>query len=635
MKFKGRFFLLYLLFALFIAVSTITRTTLLIKALPNLDISLIILIKIYAVGFFYDAVTFTYFVIPYALYAILVPDRIFLSRYHKPLVYLVFLLTAYLLLFGAVAEYLFFDEFGVRFNFIAIDYLVYTHEVIGNIKESYPVNWIFGTILAASILVLLLIKKFINQSIGKATPFTYRIKTAPLFIVLPFLSYALVDLSFANISQNSYASELAGNGIYHLGAAFRNNELNYKKFYATKDTKLVLTQLRDLLKEKNNTFQTPDLLDITREIKNRGLEKKLNVIVIVEESLSAEYLGAFGNTQGLTPNLDKLAGQSLNFTHIYATGTRTVRGLEAITLSIPSMPGTSIIKRPGNENFFSWGSIMKERGYDNKFIYGGFGYFDNMNHFFAGNGFEVIDRNVMNKDEITFANIWGICDEDLFRRVITEAGKSYEHKKPFFSVVMTTSNHRPFTYPDGKIDIPSHTGRPGGVKYADHALGRFIDEAQKQPWFRDTIFVIVADHCAGSAGKTELPVKKYEIPLLIYAPSHIQHQRIDTMASQIDIAPTVLGLLNFSYTTKFFGKDILKMDAGDERAFITTYQKLGFIKDNKLVILGPKKKVNIFRFDRSDGRVEVIQPDNEYINNAISYYQGTQYIYDNRLNRLD
>lgn len=154
---------------------------------------------------------------------------------------------------------------------------------------------------------------------------------------------------------------------------------------------------------------------------------------------------------------------------------------------------------------------------------------------------------------------------------------------------MTTSNHRPFTYPDGKIDIPSHTGRHGGVKYADYALGSFIDEAQKQPWFRDTIFVIVADHCAGSAGKTELPVKKYEIPLLIYAPSHIQPQRIDAMASQIDIAPTVLGLLNFSYTTKFFGKDVLKMDADDERAFITTYQKLGFIKDNKLVILGPKK----------------------------------------------
>jgi hypothetical protein len=144
----------------------------------------------------------------------------------------------------------------------------------------------------------------------------------------------------------------------------------------------------------------------------------------------------------------------------------------------------------------------------------------------------------------------------------------------------------------------------------------------------------VADHCAGSAGKTELPVKKYEIPLLIYAPSHIKPQRIDAMASQIDIAPTVLGLLNFSYTTKFFGKDMLKMDAGDERAFITTYQKLGFIKDNKLVILGPKKDVNIFRFDRSDGRIEMIQPDHDYINNAISYYQGTQHIYDNRLNRL-
>ncbi len=116
------------------------------------------------------------------------------------------------------------------------------------------------------------------------------------------------------------------------------------------------------------------------------------------------------------------------------------------------------------------------------------------------------------------------------------------------------------------------------MKYTDYAIGKFIRDAQQEPWFKDTVFVIVADHCAYAAGKISLPVKKYVIPLLIYAPDHFPPQKIDKLASQIDIAPTVLGLLNFNYTTNFFGKDIFKMQPEQERAFIGTYQKLGYMK---------------------------------------------------------
>ncbi|GFE57567.1 LTA synthase family protein [Geobacter sp. AOG1] len=630
-----RYHSLFVLFSIVILFSTVTRTILLVKALPNLDLNPLLLLKIYGVGFFFDCVTYSYFAIPFALVATLLPDKVFNSGWFRPVVWLVGFVLTYLMLFNVVSEFVFFDEFGTRYNFIAIDYLIYTTEVVRNIRESYPVSWILVALFLLNIGIFILVKKRLNHSFSSTTTLGKRLRAGLIFAILPVMSYLCVDLSLSSISPNNYANELAGNGIYNLAAAFRNNELDYNRFYVSRDDKLVLARLRGLLTEKNNHLASNDARDITRVIQHAGQERHPNIIVIVEESLSAEYLGAFGNTKRLTPNLDNLADKSLFFTHLYATGTRTVRGLEAITLSIPPLPGTSIVKRPDNENFFSWGSVMKAKGYDNKFIYAGHGYFDNMNYFFANNGFATVDRLNFAKDEVTFSNAWGVCDEDLFGKVISEADKSHKERRPFFSMVMTTSNHRPFTYPDGKIDIPSKAGRDGGVKYADYAIGRLLAEARKHPWFDDTVFVIVADHCAGSARKIALPVKNYEIPLFIYAPALIKPQKIDRMLSQIDIAPTVLGLLNFSYTTRFAGKDIMNMADGEERAFISTYQKLGFIKGDKLLVLGPQKETGFYSFSRHDGTTTQIPPQEELLLDGLGYFQGMNYVYKNRLNRLN
>ncbi len=628
---KGRLKSLLLLFLVFTVFSLITRTVLLFQALPNLDMSLLLLAKIYGMGFFFDCVTFSYFSIPFVLYAILAPDRLF---NFKPAAWVACFIITYALMFNMVAEYFFFSEFAARYNFIAIDYLIYTTEVIRNIRESYPVNRIFGSIFVVNILIFLVLRKYLDRSHQTITTLKQRVKTCSALLILPILSCVFVDLSVSAISADNYANELAENGLYNLAAAFANNELDYDRFYATRDNMVVLARLRDLVQERNNRFVSRDRQDMTREIRHEGSEKRLNVIVIVEESMSGEYLKAFGGKDGLTPNLDRLAARSLFFTNLYAAGTRTVRGLEAVNLSIPPLPGTSIIKRPHNENFFSWGALMKTRGYDNKFIYAGHGYFDNMNYFFSNNGFDIVDKTDFTNDEVTFDNAWGACDEDLFRKVVKEANGSYAHGKPFFSVVMTTSNHRPYTYPDGKIDIPSQSGRNGAVKYADYAIGKLLENASKQPWFKRTIFVIVADHCAGSARKIALPIKNYQIPLLIYAPDQIKPQTIDTLTSQIDIAPTVLGLLNFSYKTKFLGKDILEMDQKEGRAFITTYEKLGYLKDDKMVILDPKKKVEFYQFDRRDGKTAELKLQEDYFLDALGYFQGANYLYKHKLDRI-
>ncbi len=630
MRLQGRLRLITLYFAVFLVFSLVTRTVLLVRAAHLMESSPILLAKIYGVGLFFDCVTFSYLAIPLLLFAILAPDRWFNFR---PLAWLAFFAATYALLFDIAAEYFFFAEFGARFNFIAIDYLIYTTEVIRNIRESYPVNWILAGIFAVNVLLFLVLRKQLDRCLTGTSTLKGRAKSLAFMAILPLLSFMCVDLTVFAITADNYANEISENGLYNLVAAFTNNELDYDRFYTTEDNRLALARLHELVREPNNSYVTQDYRDMTRFIRNAGSEKKLNVIVIVEESMSGEYLAAFGNRDNLTPHHNRLASESLFFTNLYAAGTRTVRGLEAVSLAIPPLPGSSIIKRPNNENLFSWGALMRKRGYDTRFIYGGHGYFDNMNYFFSHNGFDIVDKTDFGRDEVTFDNAWGACDEDLFRKVIKEASSSYAGGKPFFSVVMTTSNHRPFTYPDGRIDIPSKSGRNGAVKYADYAIGAFLKQARHRPWFNNTIFVLVADHCAGSARRIALPIKNYQIPLLIYSPAHIRPQRIDTLCSQIDIAPTVLGLLNFSYETRFLGKDILKMQPEEGRAFISTYEKLGYLKNDTMVILDPKKKVEFYQFNRQDGRTTELPTRNERLLDALGYYQGTNFIHKHRLDQ--
>ncbi|TNF38015.1 MAG: LTA synthase family protein [Gammaproteobacteria bacterium] len=357
-------------------------------------------------------------------------------------------------------------------------------------------------------------------------------------------------------------------------------------------------------------------------------------MLIVVESLSSQFLGSFGNQEALTPNLDKLAENSLLFTNFYATGTRTVRGLEAVTLSIPPTPGRSIVKRPDNSHMFSLGYVLRQKGYDTRYMYGGYSYFDNMDSFFSGNSFTVIDRSQFDESRIAFANIWGISDEDVFHRAITEASQSYENRQPFFTMVMTTSNHTPYTYPEGRIDIAPGSGRNGAVKYTDYAIGQLLAEARQQAWFEDTIFVFVADHCASSAGRTSLPVERYKIPLLIYAPGHVPTRKVSTLASQIDVAPTLLALLNMDYDSKFFGKNILGISAEEERALISNYQELGLLTRNYLAVLEPKKDIQFFETPFGE-RKRSIPSDHHVIDNLVSYYEGASYIYKHGLNKTE
>lgn len=625
--YNHRFGPLAVLALILFTLSFITRITLFIISWPNLELTFLRFLGIFFIGLFYDLVVWSFFAIPVAFYCWLMKDSWYQKKWQRiPLFFLFFLITLILVL-NVGGEIIFWDEFNVRYNFIAVDYLVYTTEVLGNIWESYNIPLIGAAVAIATAAVLFLVRKKITVSQQVSMRFGKRSLFFLGFMLIPVAGYFLVNNRIKNSSNNNYVNELGGNGIYEFGSAFWNNELDYNKFYATRNDTANFKILRNMLQAPNATFGN-DPLSIERQIKSDSPEHRWNIVLISVESLSGDYLKRFGNKENITPYLDSLIPHGLWFDQFYATGTRTVRGLEALSMAIPPTPGQSIVRRPDNDDMFTMGSVLKSKGYDCNYIYGGNSFFDNMGNFFSNSSYKVLDERDIPDSLVHITTAWGADDEAAFNFTIKQCDKSFSSNKPFFNHIMTVSNHRPYTYPEGRIDIsPSHQSIQGAVKYTDYAINKFIKDAQQRPWFNNTLFVIVADHCAKSAGKTDLPVNRYHIPCIIYAPQLIKPAVENRLISQIDLAPTILGLMNLNYTSRFFGYDVYKVNPGNERAFISTYQDMGYIKDGRLIILSPQQKVQMFKPDFITGSNVQITSSAELINEAIAWYQGASFQY--------
>ncbi len=623
---------LYSMAGIFLVLSSVTRAALLIRPDTLIGPAPANLLQIFGVGLLFDLVTASYFCLPLALYLAIVPRRVAAWRPHRLLFLGVFLAAVYFLCVVAVAEWVFWDEFAARFNFIAVDYLIYTREVLGNIRESYPVGALFSLLAIPALLLWLPFARPVSQALRHPASRSDRTWGLVPWVAAPLLSLAFVTTDLKSLSPLDAVNELSGNGLYELFAAYGNNELDYEKFYATLPHDQAIRTAMAAIPAGEGRWLNDRPDSIQRTVLYPGPEKRLNIVLISVESLGAEFLGSFGNPERLTPNLDALAGRSLFFTNVFATGNRTVRGLEALSLSIPPTPGQSIVRRPRNEGLITLGAVLEDKGYDTRFIYGGYGYFDNMKYFFSKNDYTVLDRSALQAKDIHYENIWGVADEDLFTLTLRELDRSWRDaggRRPFFAHVMTTSNHRPYSYPEGRIDIPSGSGRSGAVKYTDYAIGEFLRQAKGRPWFADTVFVITADHGASARGTVNIPVEKYRIPVIVHSSAHIRPQRVDRLVSQIDVPPTLLGLLNMSYTSKFFGHDVMRSPVADDRAFVANYQTLGYMKAGRIVTLRPKRKVNVeplpailgLPADRGD------LTDDDLCREAIGQYESAAYVF--------
>lgn len=645
--FQKRFSLLYFFGLFFLVFSILTRLVFYFWSFEFIDFSIFSLLKILFIGLFFDLGVISYFLVFYLLYLLLLPNKFVGNKFDKSITYFAYFIGLIIFTFSFLAEFTFWDEFKSRFNFIAVDYLIYTFEVVENIHQSYPLYILLPSVILVVCLFIFFTTKrgvFKNTFENKISV-KQQLPLSLIVLVLVGLFSSFINNKNADWSLNRYENELSKSGIYSFFAAFRNNELSYTEFYITQDIKKSLQTVKELTIASNETYASDSLYSLKRFVKNEGEELKPNIIFICIESFSADFMKKFGNVDGVTPFLDSLTTKSIFFSNLFATGTRTVQGMESITLSVPPMPGRSIVKRTNNVNLFTIASIFKQKNYKSVFFYGGDGYFDNMNQFFGGNGFDIVDRGRgylmgddfkskrtnINDNEVHFENAWGVCDEDIYSKVMKEADKDYLNKQTFFNFVMTTSNHKPYSYPDGKIDIPSKTGRGGAVKYTDYAIKDFIEKAKQKPWFKNTVFVIMADHCASSAGKQELDVAKYHIPAFIYNLPTVENKEINALCSQIDLFPTLFGYLNWNYTTQLFGKDINKVEKKNERAFIGNYRKMGYLKGDKLMILGDMKSANYYQWDKSINLLNLLPKNDQAINEAVAFYQTQDYLYQNGL----
>ena len=576
-----------------------------------------------AVGLMFDLVVVPCFLLPWALYDAVLPkfvtDHPALSKWEDrwAALWAVLFLTMFAVM--AASEFTFWAEFNSRFDFVAVDYLIYTTEVLGNIWQSYPIVLWMSAIIGACLVVAWI--SWPRGGHDTRSGWAMRWLRAGGVAAVLALGMGMIDQDMAEADANKFVQQLSTNGPFAFGHAFWHNELDYGRYYPTMEKDALNTGIRALTRQSNSQFTSAD--GIERQITAHMPPKKVNIVLISMESFSADYMGLFGNNQNLSPELDKLAGQGLLFTQLYATGTRTVRGLEALSVGTPPTPGQSIVRRPNNGGLENLGAELKEAGWKPYWIYGGYGFFDNMNAYFDANGYTVVDRADMESEsiEIHHENIWGVADEDLYSLAMAKMDREYAAGNLFFTHIMTTSNHRPYTFPEGRIDLRQKY-REGAVKYTDWAVGDFIRRSAEKPWFKNTLFIITSDHTAKAAGKTDLPTWRYLIPMIWYAPDLIEPAVMDRLMSQIDIPTTLMGWLGLDYRSRFFGYDMFNLEAGRERAFISTYQKLGLLKADRLVVLDLKSQAQVLEgLPVKTGGTPAVA-DADLIAEAISWYQA-------------
>ncbi|WP_310598803.1 LTA synthase family protein [Desulfobulbus sp.] len=591
----------------------------------------ILLVPTILLGLINDSITLSYLLAPIYLFLTFIPIRIYQSLVGRVMIVAMGWISFFVIPYIAVIQYYFFKEFSSRFNLVSVDYLIYPHEVFVNIYQTHHVVSTFFIVFAYATILMFFCWKLFTPVASVPVPMKQRLRSTLLYSLAIVAFSSIFSTHSLDFSSNRLVNEIAADGISSFFEALHTNNLDYTAYYRTGDERSLSRLLAGTLARDTSRSQpAPSTFNRVAAGNPQGLGK-LNVVVIVEESLGCEHVdtckrgldidAAVASAAALTPNLDRLARQGLFFNRAYATGTRTVRGLEAITTSFPPIPSESIIKRPGSDHIASWGKVMREQGYQTSFLYGGYSLFDNMGEFYGSNDFAVKDRNDI--DNPRFGNIWGVSDQDLFAFAKRYFDAASAANAPFFSIIMTTSNHSPFTFPDGIEGVRAKGGnRYDGVRYADYALGEFFRQIESAPWYRQTLFVVVADHGARIYGSEKIPLPSYEIPLLIMAPGRLAPRQIVTPASQMDIAPTVMGLLGLPYSAPFFGQDVLA--EGNDTAKVLLFNHnhdVALYQNGRLAVLGLRDAAHTYTYRLGDDSMREIPRDEAMVDLATAYYQ--------------
>ena len=548
-------------------------------------------VKLLINGAHTDLVIASFITLPVVFLAGLLPQS-WLQKSTKSLsIYLALILT--LMVFLETASFNFISQYDIRPNRIFYEYLIYPKEVLTTLIKGAPLA-MFLMFVELLILPWIFMRIFQHHlKLPAKSSYRYRIAFAPLLILALVigargtLSKRPFNFSSVAFSPNRLANELALNSLYSvIYSLYRERkEVDPQKLYGKIDISRAISILQKRLGPEG-TFQNPKRPFERWQTLASPNPQPPNVVFFLQESLGAEYVGHLGGLP-LTPHLDALANEGLYFSQMFSVGTRTVRGIEGIIASFLPTPGPSVVKLEKAKSGFSTAAQMfKDNGYTTEFIYGGDSNFDEMKSFFIGNGVDHFYDEPTFTNPV-FTNEWGVSDEDLIKKA-NEVFKSHG-AKPFFAIMLSTTSHHPFEFPDGRIELyekPKNTFN-NAAKYADFAIGELFRLARKEEYFKNTIFVVIADHSTRVFGAEYVPIKKFHIPAVIVGPG-VPKLKYEKPASQVDILPTVLALTGLNTKFSSLGRNVLSLPATDPgRAVMQYHNNFGYLIGDQLTVLQP------------------------------------------------
>ena len=522
----------------------------------------------------------------------------------------------------------FIMQFDVRPNRLFIEYLSYPKEVLATLWNGFRIALVGGVV--ATVVLGLASYRLLKAASDQASTWSSKklLLTWPLVLLLLLVQirsttgHRPANPALFALSGDALVNSLIINSGWSVMDAFNSmrKEANSSEIYGAFPREKVFQQVLAAPWLADYRFESAELPTLHYQPAAVKRDKPLNLVIVLEESLGATFVASLGGVP-VTPELDKLRKEGWWFEQLYATGTRSVRGIEAVVSGYAPTPARSVVKLSlAQQNFYTLALGLGKQGYHTEFVYGGEAHFDNMRGFFTGNGFQkIVDRRDM---KMTFEGAWGACDEDLFTKSLERLKQLHAEKKPFFSLIFSSSNHEPFEFPDGKITLhdPVKQTVNNAVKYADYALGKFISEAKKQDYWKDTVFLIVADHDNRVYGDSLVPINKFHIPGLIMG-ADITPKTIKTIASQIDLGPTLLSLMGVSSTHPMIGRDLARDSEQPGRAMLQFDNYFAWLEGNTATILRPGQAPLLGQYDAAKGKLTLGQdtPRAEQVDKAMAH----------------
>jgi len=529
-----------------------------------------------------------------------------------------------LLIFMEVATPPFILEYDSRPNRLFVEYLKHPREVTGMLWRGFKVPVLGGTVIV--ILAAWLGHAMFSQPVPD-TPWPWWLMPIASLVALAVgilairgtLQHRPINPSTVAYCSDGMLNMLPLNSLYSVLYAIYSmkNEKSASAVYGNMPEAAMHAQV---LANAGLPYPPADaeFPSMHTQAPARPRQRPLNLVIILEESLGAQYVANLGGAP-LTPNLDKLAELGWNFTRAYATGTRSVRGLEAVVTGFMPTPAQAVVKLPdAQRGFFTLADLLGRHGYHSRFIYGGEAHFDNMKGFFLGNGFDhIVDRGEFVDPQ--FVGTWGASDEDMFNQL--HRLLSADGDQPTFTLAFTVSNHTPWEYPSGRIEPDGNPATvENTVRYADWALGRFFDQARQSPYWENTVFLIAADHDSRVSGASLVPVRHFQIPALMLG-ADIAPRRDDRLISQIDFGPTLLSLMGLETQHPMLGRDLTRApEAGDEdgRAIMQYGDNYGYLKGDQLLVLGPQRAPAQFHYTAPE-KYEPVAVDEALATEALAH----------------